>query len=409
MAKKQNRRWTDGKISILQKIRTIFMTIPFAIFMLAVVIFVLRDTLLTDQMLSTLSITSYVLALVGMAVSVGFNRSPVFFILLLLVLSQFALSMPVIGPLDAGDYYSVVYYFSCLLLPLNILVFSLLKERGAFTIQGKQRLGFIVLQLLVVAVVLLSRDADILGYIRQDLTSSPFSLDTPLPAKALGLSAAGFLVLLLRQSVRVMPVENAFFHSLLALTVAFHYKFSALPLFYSATAAMLTTAAIQDSYAIAYLDELTGLPSRRSLQEELGRLRDKYTVAMLDIDFFKKINDKYGHDVGDDVLRFLASILSRELTNEGKAFRYGGEEFTILFPGKDSAEVRPHLEELCQAIAKQPFILRGQSTTERKLSVTVSIGFAERLPEHQKAEEVIKAADVALYRAKESGRNRVVG
>jgi len=409
MAKRQERRWTDRKINIRQKVTAVFFTIPFAILMLAAGVFVLRETLLTPQMLSTLSIASYVLAFVGMALSAGFNRSPLFFVLLLLTLSQIAFSAPVAGTLDAKSYYGVVYYFSCLLLPLNILVFSLLKERGTFTIQGKRRLGFILVQLLVVAVVILSQDADMLEYIRQELASPLFSLNTPLPAKALAITVAGLLILLLRQSVRVLPVENAFFHGLLALTAAFHFKFPALPLFYSATAAMLAVAALQDSYAIAYLDELTGLPTRRSLQEELAKLGDKYTVAMVDIDFFKKINDKYGHDVGDDVLRFLAATLGREVTSKGKAFRYGGEEFIILFPGKDSAEVRPCLEELRQAIAKRPFILRGHSSAERKLSVTVSIGYAERLPGHQKADEVVKAADVALYQAKEGGRNCVVG
>jgi diguanylate cyclase (GGDEF)-like protein len=408
MIKRQERRWTDKKINIRQKVAAIFFTVPFAILLLAMGVFALRETLLTTQMLSTLSIASYILALVGMALSVGFNRSPLFFVLLLLTLSQIAFSVPVAGTLNAQNYDGAVYYFSSLLLPLNILVLSLLKERGALTIQGKRRLAFILVQLLVVAVVILSQDADMQEYIRQELVSPAFSLTTPLPAKAFGLSAAGFLVLLLRQSVKVTPVDNAFFHSLLALAAAFHFKFPALPLFYSATAAMLAVAAIQDSYAIAYLDELTGLPSRRSLQEELAKMGDKYTVAMVDIDFFKKVNDKYGHDVGDDVLRFLAATLSREVTDEGKAFRYGGEEFIILFPGKEAAEVRPHLEELCQTIAKRPFILRGQPAAARRMAVTVSIGCAERLPA-QTADEVVKAADVALYRAKEGGRNRVAG
>ncbi|MDR3591797.1 MAG: GGDEF domain-containing protein [Negativicutes bacterium] len=409
MAKKKERRWTDRKISIRKKVVAIFFTVPFAILLGAAGIFAFRETVLTPQLLSTLSIASYILAFVGMGLSAGFNRSPLFFVLLLLTLSQVAFSMPVTGPLAAADYYDVVYYFSCLLLPLNILVFSLLKDRGTFTVQGKRRLGLILVQLLVVAVVILSRDADMLAYIHQDLASSPLSLNTPLTAKALAVSSVAILALLLRQSTRVIPVDNAFFHALLALTAAFHFKFPALPLFYTATAAMLTTAAIQDSYAIAYLDELTGLPSRRALQEDLGKLGDKYTVAMVDIDFFKKINDKYGHDVGDDVLRFLAAALGREVVDGGKSFRYGGEEFILLFPDKDCEEVRPFLEELCRTIAKRPFILRGRSADDRKLSVTVSIGCAERLPVHQKPDEVIKAADIALYQAKEGGRNRVVG
>jgi diguanylate cyclase (GGDEF)-like protein len=409
MAKRRERRWTDKKINIRQKLKAVFFTVPFAILLLAAGIFIFRETLLTTQMQFTLSIASYILAFVGMALSAGFNRSPLFFVLLLLTLSQVAFSVPVPGSLAPKDYYGAVYYFSSLLLPLNILVFSLLKDRGAFTVQGKRRLGFILVQLLVVAVVIFSQDADMLEYIRLELASPAFSLNTPLPAKGIAISAAGFLVLLLRQSVKVTPMDNAFFHSLLALMAAFHFKFPGLPLFYSATAAILAAAAIQESYAIAYLDELNGLPSRRSLQEELAKLGDKYVVAMVDIDFFKKVNDKYGHSTGDDVLRFIGAALSRDSTCEGKAFRYGGEEFILLFPGRDLDEVRPQLDELRQTIAKRPFILRGQPTAEKKLSVTVSIGCAERLTAHQKADEVVKAADVALYQAKDSGRNCVVG
>ncbi|MDR3561054.1 MAG: GGDEF domain-containing protein [Negativicutes bacterium] len=410
MGKKQERRWTDKRISFWRRTAVVFKTAPFAILVLASGVFALRETLLTPQMIGTLSLASYILAFVGMAISAGFNRSPLFFILLLLVLSQLAFSVPMAGALDSQSYFGVIYYFSSLLLPLNILLFCLLKDRGTFTLQGRRRLGFIFVQLLMVAVVIISQDKEILAYIGQELVSPAFSLDTPIPAKALAVIVAGLLFLFVRQMRRVSPVDNACFHSLLALMLAFHYKVLALPLFYATTAAMLTVAAIKDSYAIAYLDELTGLPSRRSLQEELAKLGPKYTVAMVDIDFFKKINDRYGHDVGDDVLRFIAALLGRDVPCEGKAFRYGGEEFILLFPEKEADEVEPCLEELRQNIARRPFVLRSKGKDgEKQLSVTVSVGFAQRLPRHEKPEEVIKAADVALYRAKESGRNCIAG
>ena len=163
----------------------------------------------------------------------------------------------------------------------------------------------------------------------------------------------------------------------------------------------------QDYYFKAYLDELTNLPSRRSLNEEMMNLNNIYTIAMVDVDFFKKFNDKYGHDAGDDVLRLIARVMKEH--NKGKAFRYGGEEFTIVFPGKKMEDAVPCLEELREKISKCKFLLRGEREKgiDRRLNVTVSIGVAESTTKSIGPEEVIKAADAALYQAKEQGRNCV--
>jgi diguanylate cyclase (GGDEF)-like protein len=168
---------------------------------------------------------------------------------------------------------------------------------------------------------------------------------------------------------------------------------------------------------MAYHDELTGLPARRALNEALQRLNDTYTVAMVDVDHFKKFNDTHGHDVGDQVLRMVAERLGR-VDGGGRAFRYGGEEFAVLFPGKSAQESAPHLETLRMAVAGATFTLRGKDRPKRKpesrgrgggagkVTVTVSIGAAQARGSAV-PEEVVKAADRALYRAKEGGRNRV--
>lgn len=161
------------------------------------------------------------------------------------------------------------------------------------------------------------------------------------------------------------------------------------------------------------------VPGRRALKEDLLKLGSRYAIAMLDIDFFKKFNDTHGHDVGDQVLKLVASII-KSVGGGGKAYRYGGEEFTILFPGKKMGDVIPHLEELRETIAKRPFSLRGKDRPVKKpdevkpgrkpakqLHITVSIGVSERNEKHKTADEVIKAADTSLYKAKKNGRNRV--
>jgi hypothetical protein len=145
---------------------------------------------------------------------------------------------------------------------------------------------------------------------------------------------------------------------------------------------------------------------------------------MADIDHFKLFNDTHGHDTGDDVLRIVAQELGK-VGGGGKAFRYGGEEFTLLFKRKQAEEAEPFIDSIRQSIADYPLIIRDKQTRPTKkqattkqlkakrakakikktqVQVTVSFGIAQSLAE-QKPDEVMKVADQALYRAKENGRN----
>jgi diguanylate cyclase (GGDEF)-like protein len=192
---------------------------------------------------------------------------------------------------------------------------------------------------------------------------------------------------------------------------------------------ILASSIIENSYSLAYQDELTGLSSRRAFNDALARLKPPYAIAAVDIDHFKSINDTYGHDTGDQVLRLVASRLAR-VSGGGQPFRVGGEEFTILFPGRTALDLVDHLELLRMDIESASFRVRAgvdrrktpregdrrTAAPRRKgsparpesgmLSVTVSIGAAES---HSKlsVDEVIQQADKALYRAKQNGRNRI--
>jgi GGDEF domain-containing protein len=191
-----------------------------------------------------------------------------------------------------------------------------------------------------------------------------------------------------------------------------------------AGALIITLGVLRDSYNMAFRDDLTGIPSRRSLNESLQGLGRRYTIAMLDVDHFKRFNDTHGHDVGDQVLKMVARKMMA-VGGGGKAYRYGGEEFTILFSGRRSEDALPHLEELRTEIAGYRLALRGDERPkdqrqgrERRGSrsgigegayaaVTVSIGVAESGNGLNSAAEVMKAADKALYKAKNKGRNQV--
>lgn len=162
---------------------------------------------------------------------------------------------------------------------------------------------------------------------------------------------------------------------------------------------------VAESHRMAYRDELTQLPGRRALNEALVALPKRYAVAMLDIDHFKKFNDSYGHDKGDEVLKLVARVLQQE-SGPASVYRYGGEEFTVLFKGRVLEQAQTILENLREHIHLQQLnVTVGDK--EKMVSVTASIGIATA-EEGELPEDVIKRADVALYKAKKKGRNCIV-
>ena len=160
----------------------------------------------------------------------------------------------------------------------------------------------------------------------------------------------------------------------------------------------------------AMLDPLTGLPNRRSLERnstaiiDKARRRDEFVAALvIDIDHFKRMNDRYGHDVGDEVLKQVASTIITHLRAGDAAARYGGEEIVVLLPRTGLAEASRVAERIREAIGRKVFAVNGDSC-----SVTVSIGVADHRGEALNFKSLFKAADEALYQAKDGGRDKVV-
>jgi diguanylate cyclase (GGDEF)-like protein len=206
----------------------------------------------------------------------------------------------------------------------------------------------------------------------------------------------------------------------LALALADRRGPAAASLLLAAALLVLLVSLVEDAYRLAFHDELTGLPGRRALDDATSDLGGDFCLAMVDIDQFKRFNDRHGHDAGDQVLRMVAAELAG-VGAGGRAYRYGGEEFTIVFPGRAVAAVRPELERLRRAVAGRTFSLRGPDRpalrpekpahggrAAQRLTVTVSIGVAGAGPRRRSAAAVLGAADRALYRAKRAGRNRLV-
>jgi two-component system cell cycle response regulator len=169
---------------------------------------------------------------------------------------------------------------------------------------------------------------------------------------------------------------------------------------------------VQMSIELAIIDPLTGLFNRRYMETHLGTLVEQaaarakpIAVLVVDIDYFKAINDSHGHDVGDDVLREFAARVRKAVRNIDLACRYGGEEFVIVMPETDMAVATTVAERLRRRVAGEPFAVQNGM---RGLDVTISIGIAALGDVSDTATTIIKRADQALYRAKRDGRNRVV-
>jgi two-component system cell cycle response regulator len=141
-----------------------------------------------------------------------------------------------------------------------------------------------------------------------------------------------------------------------------------------------------------------------SLVEQAAARAKPLTVLVLDIDFFKSVNDTYGHDAGDDVLREFSLRLKKSIRGIDLACRYGGEEFVVVMPDTDMAVATMVAERLRRRIASEAFKI---NQGERNVEVTISIGLAALGPADGAA-SILKRADQALYRAKHEGRNRVV-
>jgi diguanylate cyclase (GGDEF)-like protein len=289
-------------------------------------------------------------------------------------------------------------------------------ERGVLSWRMAVRLGVIV-AIASVAAESIRRLSDIPGWLAYQMLPPTW---TPLPAIDLLVIVAAAAFLVVRFLLKPTSVHRGLFWTLFALVAALHFAPDSAQsgLMFGMAGLVLVVSMVEDAYALAYRDELTGLQSRRSLEGALKRLGKHYTVAMVDVDRFKSLNDAYGHDIGDQVLRLVAARL-RRTGGGGRIYRYGGEEFAMLFPGKLMVEVLPHLEAARATVEAAEFKIRAPGRPKRRpkrlmtrtspqtLAVTVSIGAAEADGNNAKPSQVIKIADDALYRAKKKGRNRV--
>jgi diguanylate cyclase (GGDEF)-like protein len=371
----------------------------------------------------------------GLLIAWRFHSSRIFFALLVLFLAERALSYFSSGPADGSGPGRIAVAAVGLLLPLDFALLSVTQEKG-FTFSNIAPPALMLFVESVVVAVVCRPDA-LATTARRGLRHASTAQPLPFPILiAFGLAA---VVLLIRFLLFRKPAESGLLWALAASFLSLRLGGAGrIPSAYFATAAFILAASmVETSYLLAYHDELTTLPSRRAFHDALLRLEPPYSIAMVDIDHFKRCNDTYGHDTGDQVLRMVASRLAR-VTGGGQAYRCGGEEFAIVFPGKTTKDVLDNLEQLRAEIEASSFRLRGNERRQEargadrrnlrarvrtqtglairqlargearnELSVTASVGVATATRENSSADGVIQAADKALYRAKAGGRNRI--
>jgi diguanylate cyclase (GGDEF)-like protein len=351
------------------------------------------------------------LALLVFALSIHFSRSSVFFYAVLVMIANLVLGLELTE--NALSY----ALLSCL-LPLMLLLLTVLPDRGIVSIRAIPAYA-ILASGITFSILMISLSPPFISQaLLNDWLPARYFDWTTLPQTVLFISFCSFISMLVLFFLRPSPQMAAGLGVLIMLIAQLHCGDAdrSLHVFSSAALLMCLYAVLQESWRMAYLDELTELPARRALREKFQKIGGDYTVAMLDVDHFKKFNDTYGHDTGDAVLRMIATRLSK-VTGGGAPYRYGGEEFSVVFPGKDSETARPHLENLRQTIASTPFIVnrasrrksdnRVKQKKNKPVTVTVSIGVADSKAKASTPWDVLKLSDKALYRAKARGRNCV--
>jgi len=341
----------------------------------------------------------YLLSIIVVAISWHFNRLKFIFALLPLVLLYISFG------LLSKEHSTILYKLFSVVYPLHLLVFLLLQERGFFTIWGYLKILFFAIELgLIVWFIQFPNDL-VLNLFHIKLFA--FNL---FPLSDISV-AIGIFVFFIMLSITLFGHLLIYNTSFVVILITFYVGFyfvkvpHALEHSFIVISLIVLVLLVREAYRLAFYDELTSLPGRRALIEDMAKLGRKYSLAMVDIDFFKKFNDTYGHDTGDEVLKMVASKLAN--VGGGKAYRYGGEEFTILFPSREIDESYIHTDILRETIATTPFIVRGKKTTKR-IFVNISAGVVQSDSKDSDPFDAMKRADNALYKAKQAGRNKVI-
>lgn len=394
--------------------------LPGSLILLGTVYLLKNSELLPPSSAAVVRYAPYFIFVLGLLLSAVFHRSRLFLATLILAVADCGLRFGV-PRLSTTESVRLVLNCIAILIPLNLLALCFMRDRGIISPAGRWRAVLVVLQAAAIVLVTLAVPVHANAIVSREFVYPRLFWWSHVSQIALLTFSLAALVMIVRMLHRRRSVDTGLFWALVASFVALNLadlgRLSTT--FFASGGLILTVAVLETTYAMAFHDELTELPARRAFNDAMAKVGNCYTLAMVDIDHFKQFNDEYGHETGDHVLRMVASKLDG-VSGGGKAFRYGGEEFAVLFPGKLVDESYPHLERVRKLIEETPFAVRGvdrrrsrkgrgkNGSRKGKPHVTVSIGVAECDALKIASEELIRAADKALYRAKSNGRNCTV-
>lgn len=367
---------------------------------------------------SAAQVYPYITQVAALALAFRFRRSRLFVGVLSLTLLHILLAPWMLG------YSRITLALAGILLPPGIALLSYLPDLPVTDARARLQFAVTLAPMIIIGGIVALQPEPASDWLLRELVDRALFASTALPQPALVVAslAVGGATFAAARMRGITETALAWLTLMMLFTLVAPVGSTARGVWVLAGALVLVVALVETSYSLAFHDELTGLPTRRALNQKLATLRPPYTVAIVDVDHFKSFNDKHGHEVGDEVLRMVATKL-RAVTGGGTAYRSGGEEFTIVFPGQGRNEVTPHLENVRSAVAEARFTLRQTPRPKGKqgaagrgaggrprqqLRVTISVGAASATRGNVEVATVLKAADKAMYRAKENGRNQVV-
>jgi diguanylate cyclase (GGDEF)-like protein len=388
-------------------------------FLITVIILNLR---IMDKVLPN-SALIYPIIVIGAAVLIGLFYKRIWLMLVILILAiadrtllYFAANTAV--TMDGGR---LIYHAISFLLPFNLCMFAFMKRRGDMTWQSIWFLSAILLQGCAVVFIYQYKSLGFGAFL--EYSSIKWALLERIPLSQLALFAFGIaFVYYLFLYIRTRGViERSFCWALISI---FHALASGRigpesSIYFSTAGLIFVISVIENVYVEGFQDEITDLPTGKSMHGILSQLGTGYTVAMVEVDHFNRLRDNHGRRVSKQVIRSVGSKL-KSVTGGGEPFHYGGEVFAVVFPGTFLQDTLPHMEELRQTIKKPGPILQDQKNPRKKpkklkrieilankIPVTVSIGVAERSEADMTPHQAIKKAEKALIIAKNEGRDRM--